>query len=154
MAVDRDQETPAVGEPTPIGIRIAGGVVLVVGAAMLAAVAFAPTELPARALLVAVVVGAYAAVVADLRAVAAVAALAAATFVGFLAHHYGDLTGAGNAWSYVVLIGLAAVLGTGYRYLRSINADDDEVAPLIRRPVPGSSVVAPPDDAPRGPRAA
>ncbi|MFE9692624.1 hypothetical protein [Micromonospora sp. NPDC005806] len=153
MVVDRDQGIPAVAEPTPIGFSVARGAALVVGAALLAAAAFAPTELAGRILLMAVVVGAYAAVVVDLRAVAAVAALAAATFVGFLAYRYGDLTGGGNAWSYAVLIGLAAALGRGYRYVRSINADHDEAVPLVRQPVPGSSVVAP-DDAPRGPRAA
>lgn len=154
MAVDRDQGTTTVGEPTPTGISIASGAVLVVGASLLAAAAFSPAELPGRSLLVAAVVGAYAAVVADLRAVAAVVALAAATFVGFLAHQYGDLAGPGNAWSYAVPIAFAAALGTGYRYLRSINVDHDEAALLTRQPVPGSSVVAPPDEAPGGPRAA
>ncbi|RLQ04896.1 hypothetical protein EAD96_13015 [Micromonospora sp. BL1] len=60
---------------------------------------------------------------ADLRAVAAVAALGAAVFVGFLAHRYGELIGAGDAWSRAVPIGFAAVLGTGYRHLRSIGAE-------------------------------
>ncbi|MBU8858560.1 MULTISPECIES: hypothetical protein [unclassified Micromonospora] len=51
---------------------------------------------------------------ADLRAVAAVAALGAAVFVGFLAHRYGQLTGPG-------------VLGAGYRHLRSIGCAADPV---------------------------
>ncbi|WP_431944729.1 hypothetical protein [Micromonospora marina] len=59
------------------------------------------------------VVGAYAAVVADLRAVAAVAAQGAAVFAGFLAHRYGRLTGPGDARSQAVPIGFAAVLGAG-----------------------------------------
>lgn len=123
MAVDRSQDLPAVGEPTPLGIRIVGGTVLVVGAALLAAAAFPPAELFGRVLVIAAAVGAYAAVVADLRAVAAVSALAAATFVGFLVHRFGDLTGPGHAWSYAVLIGIAAVLGVGCRYLRSLELE-------------------------------
>ncbi|WP_433116330.1 hypothetical protein [Micromonospora sp. CA-246542] len=94
---------------------------LTVGATLVAAGLFTPGELPGRALLIAVVVGAYAGMVADLRAVVAVTALGAATFVGFLAHRYGELTGPGDSWSYTVLIGFAAVLGTGYRYARSVT---------------------------------
>ncbi|ATO15252.1 hypothetical protein CO540_16575 [Micromonospora sp. WMMA2032] len=125
---------------------MAGGAALVVGAALVAAAVFAPGELPGRVLLIAGVVGGYAAVVADLRAVAAVTALGAATFVGFLANRYGELTGAGDAWSHAVLIGFAAVLGTGYRYVRSINLDHDDVpGPPLRRVAGPVAVVAPPD---------
>ncbi|MFG3578737.1 hypothetical protein [Micromonospora chersina] len=132
MATDRNQDLPAVAEPIPLGISIAGGTVLVVGAALLAAAAIPPAELSGRAVVIAAAVGAYAAVVPDLRAVAAVSALAAATFVGFLVHRFGDLTGPGHAWSYAVLIGFAAVLGVGCRYLRSLNLGRDEPASLLR----------------------
>ncbi|MET7831416.1 hypothetical protein [Micromonospora sediminicola] len=146
MGVVRDQET---------GIRVAGGAALVVGAALVAAAVFTPGELPGRVLLIAGAVGAYAAVVADLRAVAAVTALGAATFVGFLANRYGELTGSGAAWSHAVLIGFAAVLGAGYRHIRSINVDHDEVPrrPPLRR-VPGPTAVVVPPDRPEGRRAA
>ncbi|MEU4367740.1 hypothetical protein [Micromonospora chersina] len=133
MAVDRSQDLPAVGEPTPVGFSIAGGSVLVVGAALLAAAAFTPAELPGRVLVIAAAVGAYAAVAADLRAVAAVSALAAATFVGFLAHRFGELTAPGHAWSYAALIGIAAVLGVGCRYLRSVLDHDEPTSPLRTR---------------------
>ncbi|MEU1835886.1 hypothetical protein [Micromonospora chersina] len=142
MAVVRDQGS----EPVPTGIQVAGGAALVVGAALVAAAVFTPGELPGRVLLIAGVVGAYAAVVADLRAVAAVSALGAATFVGFLAHRYGELTGPGHAWSHAVLIGFAAVLGAGYRYVRSINLDhDDAPRPPLSRALGSTTVVAPPD---------
>ncbi|WP_130331216.1 hypothetical protein [Micromonospora kangleipakensis] len=122
---------------------------------LLSAALFPPVDLPARALLVAVAAGAYAALVADLRAVAAVTALAMATFVGFLAHRFGELTGGGGAWTYAALIAFAAVLGAGYRQLRSMaSADGEEAAryPSVARP--RTNVVAPPDDAPGGPGAA
>ncbi|WP_146179830.1 hypothetical protein [Micromonospora sp. RP3T] len=145
MAVVRDQET---------GIRVAGGVLLVVGSALVAAAVFAPGELPGRVLLIAIAVGAYAAVVADLRAVAAVTALGAATFVGFLAHRFGELTGSGDGWSHAVLIGFAAVLGTGYRYARSINSGHhDAPRPPLRR-VPGPAAVITPPERAEGRRAA
>jgi hypothetical protein len=144
VAVVRDQSR-TVGTSTPTEIRIAGGTVLVVGAALVAALAFAPSDLPGRVLLIAAVVGAYAAAVADLRAVAAVSALAAATFVGFLAHRYGQLTGPGHAWSYTVLIGFAAVLGTGYRYLRAISAGHEGTPPPSVRRAPGTGAgITPP----------
>ncbi|MFC0097735.1 hypothetical protein ACFFKH_09360 [Micromonospora marina] len=59
------------------------------------------------------VVGAYVAVAADLRAVAAVAALGAAVFAGFLAHRYDRLTSPGDARSQAVPIGFAAMPGAG-----------------------------------------
>ena len=119
------------------GFRGAAGAVVVVGAALVAAGVFTPDERPGRVLVMAGVVGAYAAVVADLRAVAAVAALGAAVFVGFLAHRYGELTGPGDAWSQAVPIGFAAVLGTGYRHLRSIGA---EARPVTRITAHGGGV--------------
>ncbi|WP_446218110.1 hypothetical protein [Micromonospora sp. IBHARD004] len=155
MAVDRDRNTGTYGESTPTGISVAVGWAAMVGAVLLAAAVFPPVDLAARALLVAVAAGAYAALVADLRAVAAVTALAMATFVGFLAHRFGELTGGGDAWTYAALIAFAAVLGAGYRRLRAMaSADGEEAAryPSVVRP--RTSVVAPPDDAPGGPRAA
>jgi hypothetical protein len=155
VAVDRDQETGTGSEPTPTGINLAVGVLLVVGSALLAAAVFPASDRPGRVLLMAVTVGAYAAAVADLRAVTAVTVLATATFVGFLVHQFGQLTGGG--WSYSVLIGFAAVLGAAYRRLRSIGLsgpDHDGPTSVIRQRIPGvASAVAPPEDAGRGPRA-
>jgi hypothetical protein len=155
VSVDRDQETGTYGAATPTGISVAVGWAVMVGTVLLGAAGFPPVDLPARAFLVAVAAGAYAALVADLRAVAAVTALAMATFVGFLAHRFGELTGGGDAWTYASLIAFAAVLGAGYRHLRAMASADGEQAaryPSVVRP--RSSVVAPPDDAPGGPRAA
>ncbi|MDG4759014.1 MULTISPECIES: hypothetical protein [unclassified Micromonospora] len=118
--VDREQRTAVVGEPTPTGVSVAIGWAVMIGAALLAGVLFAPAELPARTLVMSVAAGAYAAVVADLRAVAAVTGLGMATFVGFLAHRFGDLTAGTDAWSYAVVIAFAATLGAGYRWLRSL----------------------------------
>ncbi|WP_446210265.1 hypothetical protein [Micromonospora sp. IBSANI012] len=155
MSVDRDQEAGTYGERTPAGISVAVGWAVMVGTVLLGAAVFPPVDLPARALLVAVAAGAYAALVADLRAVAAVTALAMATFVGFLAHRFGELTGGGGAWTYAALIAFAAVLGTGYRRLRAMASADGQEASRYPSVVgPRTSVVAPPDDAPDGPRAA
>ncbi|WP_030272865.1 hypothetical protein [Micromonospora globosa] len=70
---------------------------------------------------------------ADLRAVAAVAALGAAVFAGFLAHRHGELTGPGDAWSRAVPIGFAAVLGAGCRHLRSIGVEARPVTRITGR---------------------
>ncbi|WP_319460517.1 hypothetical protein [Micromonospora sp. RTP1Z1] len=129
MGVDRDQGTRTYGEPTPTGISVAVGWAGMVGTVLLGAAVFPPVDLPARALLVAVAAGAYAALVADQRAVAAVTALAMATFV--------------------------AVLGAGYRHLRAMaptHGQDADWYPSVVRS--RTSVVAPPDDAPGGPGAA
>ncbi|WP_431895929.1 hypothetical protein [Micromonospora haikouensis] len=120
-----------------------------VAAALLAAAVFPPTEPPGRMLVMAVAAGVVASTVADLRAVAAVTALGMATYVGFLANQFGDLTATADAWAYAVVIGFAAALGSGYRYMRSIQGPTgDEPAtgagtrPFTRGPDP---VVAPPD---------
>ncbi|MEV4656035.1 hypothetical protein [Micromonospora sp. NPDC049301] len=120
MVVEREQKTAVVGGSTPTGVSVAIGWVVMIGAALLAGALFSPVELPARTLVMSVAAGAYAAVVADLRAVAAVTGLGMATFVGFLVHRFGDLTAGADAWSYAVVIAFAATLGAGYRWLRSI----------------------------------
>ncbi|MET8835908.1 hypothetical protein ABZV78_18575 [Micromonospora sp. NPDC004540] len=103
---------------------MAVGAVLVVGAALLAAAMFPAVDRPGRVLLMAVAVAVYAAVVADLRAVAAVTALAMTTFVGFLVHQFGQLSGPPDAWSYAVVIVFAAALGTAYRHLAAHRCGD------------------------------
>ncbi|MFJ1540903.1 hypothetical protein ACIODS_20380 [Micromonospora chalcea] len=120
-----------------------------VGAVLLAAAVFPPSEVPERMLVMAVAVGVFASVVADLRAVAAVTGLGMATYVGFLANQFGDLTATADAWSYAVVIGFAGVLGTGYRFMRSIPGATGEepdrragFRPFTCGPDP---VVSPPD---------
>ncbi|MBQ1022747.1 hypothetical protein [Micromonospora sp. C95] len=66
-----------------MGVSTAAGSVALVGAALAAAAVFEVGELPARVMVIAAVVGMFAARVADLRAVAVVTVLAAAIFVGF-----------------------------------------------------------------------
>lgn len=118
MAVDRNLRVRTGAGPAPTGVSVAIGWAGMLGAAGLAAALFSPAELPGRLLVVAVAAGVFAAVVADLRAVAAVTGLAMATFVGFLANRFGDLTGDADAWWYATLIGFASALGAGYRRMR------------------------------------
>lgn len=122
------------------------GLAAMIGTALLAAVMVPPPDLPARALLVSIAAGLYAALVADLRAVVTVAALAMATFVGFLAHRFGELTGSGDAWSYAVPIPFAVALGAGYRYMRAMVRAVPEDGPYPLVAAPGSGKVAPPGD--------
>ncbi|MDG4780064.1 hypothetical protein O7614_10470 [Micromonospora sp. WMMD961] len=111
-----------------------------IAAALLAAAAFPPADLPGRAFVMAIAAGGFATVVADLRAVAAVTGLGMATFVGFLANRFGDLTGAADGWSYAAVIVFASVLGVGYRVMRSVppatarDAADGAVTPGPRPP--------------------
>lgn len=129
---------------------------VVVAAALLAAGVFPPADRLGRALFMAVAVGAYAAVVADLRAVAAVTVLAMATFVGFLVHHFGELTGGADAWSYALVIVFAAALGAAYQHLRSVRSSSpvQDGPPSLIRQRSATSVVAPPGDTRRGSGAA
>ncbi|GAB2959205.1 hypothetical protein GCM10027280_54900 [Micromonospora polyrhachis] len=113
---DAAQETSR----TPIGIGLAGGCMIVVVAAIIAAAVFPGDAIPGRLLIVAVVVGGYAAVVPDLRATIGVAGVAALVFTGFLANRYGELTTRdGDVWWYAALIGFAALLGRAQRWMTS-----------------------------------
>ncbi|GGO24615.1 hypothetical protein [Micromonospora parathelypteridis] len=125
MVVHWEQKTTVVGGSTPTGVSVAFGWVVMIGAALLAGALFSSAELPARTLVMCLAAGGYAAVVADLRAVIAVTGLGMATFVGFLAHRFGDLNAGGDAWSYAMVIAFAATLGAGYRWLRSVAANAD-----------------------------
>ncbi|MBO4161254.1 hypothetical protein [Micromonospora antibiotica] len=149
MTVDPDPSAPAGRQPTPTGVSVAAGWAVMVAAALLAAAVFPPSEPPGRMLVMTVAAGVFASVVADLRAVAAVTGLGMATYVGFLANQFGDLTATADAWSYAVVIGFAGVLGSGYRLLRSIpgppGGEPDrgaECRPFTCGPAP---VVSPPD---------
>ncbi|WP_249998354.1 hypothetical protein [Actinoplanes sp. M2I2] len=100
-----------------LGFGTAGGCVAVVVAALGAAALTGPQELATRLLILAVTAGVLARFLADWRAGAAVTVFAALTFVGFLAHQQGDLVSDVSPWPYTVLIGFAAVLGRGQRWM-------------------------------------
>ncbi|WP_405090236.1 hypothetical protein OG767_21555 [Micromonospora sp. NBC_01392] len=123
-----------------------------VAAALLAAAVFPPSEAPGRMLVMAVAAGVFASAVADLRAVAAVTVLGMATFVGFLANRFGDLTATADAWSYAVVIGFAGALGSGYRFMRFLpGAAGQEPDRAAYRPFTcGSDAVVSPPDTPFG----
>ncbi|MFD0522199.1 hypothetical protein [Paractinoplanes durhamensis] len=99
--------------------EFAAGAAAVIAAAFIAAAAFGWAEPAARVLTMAVAAGLVAAVLTDWRARAAVAALAALIFVGFLAHRFGQLSGDPAPWRYTPVIGLAALLGGSRGWLRA-----------------------------------
>jgi hypothetical protein len=96
---------------------VAGTAAAVVVAGFAAAALFPAPGPAGRVVVMAVAVGLCAAVATDWRAAAGVAVLAALVFVGFLTHRYGVLTGDPSPWSRTPLLGLATVLGRGYRGL-------------------------------------
>ncbi len=118
----------------PAGFGLAAGCVGVVAAAFGVATAVAPHDVAARAVVMAVVAGVAATLIADWRACLGVTVFAALVFVGFLAHRYGDLTGDDSAWPYTILIGFAAVLGRGQRWMRGRAAAGQGVVPSGRLP--------------------
>ena len=101
--------------------ELAGGCVALIGTAFVAAALFEPGssgETGGRLLVIAVVTGVLAALLGDWRAWVGVTLVAALIFVGFLAGHAGDLTSDGSFWSHTLVIGLAALLGRGQRWIR------------------------------------
>ncbi|MEU1250113.1 hypothetical protein ACFYP0_29885 [Micromonospora arida] len=160
MAVDRSLWEARGAQQTPTGVSVAIGWTAMMAACLAAAAMFSRSEMPGRVLVVAVAAGAFAAVVPDLRAVAAVTGLAMATFVGFLANQFGELTGGDGAWSYAVVIGFGGVLGIGYRFMRQVRqVRREHSVPLqvvAECPLPGGRdvTVVPPDNAFDGRRAA
>ena len=97
---------------------LAGGCVGVIGAAFAGAALFPAGDGGARLLVMALAAGVVAATVRDWRACAGVTVFAALVYVGFLTGRDGVLTVHGSAWSYTLLIGLAALLGRGQRWMR------------------------------------
>jgi len=100
-----------------VAFGLAGGCVGVIVAAFGAA-AFPAGHGGARPVVMALAAGAAAAIVRDWRACLGVTVFAALVYVGFLAGRDGVLTVPGSAWSYTLLIGLAALLGRGQRWMR------------------------------------
>lgn len=118
------------GDEEP-AFEFAAGCVGVVAAAFVAALAFGPAEPLPRALVLAAAVGGLAAMLRDRRAVAGLTVIAALVFVGFLAHRAGQLTGDPAPWRCTPLLGLAALLGYGYRRIRTVRGP--ATAPRPRR---------------------
>ncbi|MEH1168978.1 hypothetical protein V6V47_26700 [Micromonospora sp. CPCC 205539] len=160
MAVERNLWEARGAQQTPTGVSVAIGWTAMIAASLVAAALFSRSEMPGRVLIVAVAAGAFAALVPDLCAVAAVTGLAMATFVGFLANQFGELTGGDGAWSYAVVIGFGAILGTGYRFMRQVpqtrHAHSEPLQVVADNPFPDERdvAVAPPDNAFDGRRAA
>jgi hypothetical protein len=116
--------------------ELAAGCVAVVVAAFVAAAAFGPAEPVDRAVVMAIAVALLATVLRDWRACAGVTVLAALVFVGFLAHQAGQLTGDPTPWRYTLILGSAALLGRGPRWIRAAAAARfrvPSVRPLRRR---------------------
>jgi hypothetical protein len=106
---------------TPFGINLAVGVVVMIAAAFVA-VLF--PEVNARLVMIAVVVGGYAAAVADTRASFATAGMGFLIFDGFLLNRLGELTwnGKTSVW-HLSTFALAVGLGLAWRRIRAIRAD-------------------------------
>jgi hypothetical protein len=95
------------------------GLAAVATAGTLAAILFAPADVAYRALAMAVTVGVLAALLADWRACAATTIIASLILVGFMAPRFGESDGGQAVWSYMVLIGFAALIGRGQRWMRA-----------------------------------
>ncbi|MFC7247444.1 DUF4118 domain-containing protein [Catellatospora aurea] len=116
---------PAAQEPTPFGINLGVGAAAMSAATIAAAVlADDPT---ARMIIVAAVIGVYAATVADTRASLATTLIGFGLFNGFLVNGYGELSfhGTQTLWNLSVF-GVALGLGLGQRWLRQVRDTADE----------------------------
>lgn len=102
---------------------LAGGCVAVIGAGFLAA-AITSGDV-GRLVVLAIAVGVIAARTVDWRACLGSTAFAALVYVGFLAGHQGVLTGDAPAWEATLLIGFAALLGRGQRWMRAARRPQD-----------------------------
>jgi hypothetical protein len=148
--VDPDNDLPR--NPS-LGLRLVAGCAVVVAAAVVVVLLVPAEALPLRVLVMAVVVGVYAAVVPDTRATVGTALIAALVFAGFLADGYGALGfRAGDVACYTALIGFATVLGLGQRWMRvgSVRLEPDARTSSPgsdnagRRPSDGAAATVPP----------
>ncbi len=117
------------------GFETAGGCAAVVVAALAAAALTEPQEPAKRLMILAVTTAVLARFLADWRACAAVAAFAAVVFVGFLANQ-GAVVSDVAPWPYIVLIGFAAVLGRGQRWMDAASEaprDGGSATPVTAR---------------------
>ena len=114
------------GEPTPVGINVAGGAVAVVAAALVAAAV--PAGYPGlRFAAVPLAVGGFAAATGDQLALAGVALLGWLVTNGFLENRAGELSWhpAADPPLVMILVMVAAVglaVGDGYRQFRDVRA--------------------------------
>lgn len=108
------------------------------GMAMIAVAAFGapmlfPGPLPAgRVLVMSVVTGILVALLTDWRARTGITAASVVIFVVFVAPGPGSLTGDSSPWPYTPLIGFAAFLGWGYRWLAHATPTGDPSQPGSR----------------------
>lgn len=118
MVIVHQQRVVGARERVPAGVSVAVGWAAMIGAAFVVAAIVPAGEPAARVVVMGIVMLVFASRVADLRAVAAVALLGSATYVGFLVNRFGELTGDRVAWAYTAVIAGAAVVGAVYRWLR------------------------------------
>ncbi len=126
---------------TPFGIELAVGAAEMVAATVVAVVLF--PDQPARLVVVAVALAAYAVLVDNARAAVATGGLGYLLFNGFLVNRYGELTwdGTTSAWQ-IGLLALAAGAGLAVRWVRRARvraAWADEVAALLDTPAGGDA---------------
>jgi hypothetical protein len=130
--------------------ELAAGCVAVVAVAFAAAALFGPAEQTDRAVVMAIGAGVLAAMLRDWRALAGVTVIAALVFVGFLAHQAGQLTGDPAAWRNTLIIGFAALLGRGPRWIRALQqrAVQDQFVPPVTVRISAPNVRSVPDARP------
>jgi hypothetical protein len=115
--------------PTQAEIQFAVGCAAVVLSATVAAVVYPPNAVAARAVIMAFVVGVYAAKVAQLGATLGVAGASMLLFTWFLANGAGEFPTPGrDTLGYLFLIAFATVLGRGQRWMRAPLATGEAAA--------------------------
>lgn len=125
-----------------LGLRLVAGCVVVVAAAAVVTLVVPADALPLRALVMAAVVGVYAAVVPDTRATLGTVLIAALVFTGLLGDRQ-DAPGSrvGDVACYTALIGFATLLGLGQRWMRSgsVRPEPDAATPPTGTSNPGAT---------------
>ena len=115
------------------GITVGFGALVMVAATVVAAAMF--PEVPARLVVVALAVGAYAAAVEDLWAGLVTAAVGYLLFDGFLVNRHGELAWAGTtSVRHVAVLAFAVGVGLVWRWIRAVRAEaaqDDELSELL-----------------------
>src|SRR5687767_11046960 len=99
-----------------IGLQIVSGCVAVLGAAAVAAITVPSGHLIERILIMTVVVGVYAGVATDVRAVLTVTVGAMVISTVLLANDFGEFTANSQLVGYLVPIAFGALLGRGQRW--------------------------------------
>jgi MFS family permease len=112
-------------DPTPTGIALGIGAVVMIVAGLVAAMVPA-ADMGWRFAVIAVAVCGFAAVSLDQVALAGVAVIGSLIFNGFLEDRFGQLSwhGADDLWRLLLLVMVAAwglALGEGYRYVRNLR---------------------------------